>query len=54
MNSPRSDAAAPASRSAWVRPTVTVMPRLTEITLGTTSGPAIPGSSGSGGGGVIP
>ncbi|HEU4561614.1 MAG TPA: hypothetical protein VFS20_27560 [Longimicrobium sp.] len=53
MNSTRRDAAAPASRSAWVRPTVTVMPRLTELTLVTTVGPAIPGQSGSGGGGVI-
>jgi hypothetical protein len=52
MNSPRTDAATPA-RSAWVRPTVTDLPRLTELTLVTTSGPAIPGQSGSGGGGVI-
>jgi hypothetical protein len=54
MNSPRSEAAVSASRRAWVRPTVTDLPRLTELTLVTTSGPAIPGSSGSGGGGVIP
>lgn len=52
MNSARSSEAAPA-RTAWVRPTVTVLPRLTELTLVTTVGPAIPGESGSGGGGVI-
>ncbi|HET7232598.1 MAG TPA: hypothetical protein VFJ16_21490 [Longimicrobium sp.] len=50
----RSDAAAPASRRAWVSPTVTDLPRLTQLTLATTNGPAIPGESGSGGGGVIP
>lgn len=54
MNSTRSDAASSVSRRAWVRPTVTDLPRLTDLTLGTTQGPAIPGSSGSGGGGVIP
>lgn len=54
MNANRSDTATPSSRRAWVSPKVTDLPRLTQLTLATTNGPAIPGESGSGGGGVIP
>ena len=50
----RSDAAPKAGRRTWVSPKVTDLPRLTQLTLATTNGPAIPGESGSGGGGVIP
>lgn len=53
MNPNRSDAA-PANRRAWVRPSVTDLPRLTQLTLSTTNGPAIPGGGGSGGSTVIP
>lgn len=40
------------SRRAWVRPAVTDLPRLTQLTL--TTGNPIPGGSGSGGSTVIP
>jgi hypothetical protein len=53
MNPNRSDAAAPATRRAWVSPSVTDLPRLTQLTLATTNGPAIPGG-GNGGNTVIP
>lgn len=42
------------ARTIWVRPTVTDLPRLTQLTLSTTNGPAIPGGGGSGGSTVIP
>jgi hypothetical protein len=47
-------AAAPAARARWHSPTVTRLPRLTELTLATGGG--IPGGGGPGGGGstVIP
>jgi len=54
MNSNRSDAVSTATRRSWVRPSVTDLPRLTQLTLATTNGPAIPGGGGSGGGTVIP
>jgi len=37
------------ARMPWQRPTITDMPRLTELTL--TTGPTIPGGGGPGGGG---
>jgi hypothetical protein len=40
-----------AARKPWARPTVTDLPRLTELTL--TTGPTIPGGGG-GGSTVIP
>lgn len=44
----------PAPRRAWTAPSVTDLPRLTELTLQT--GPGIPGGGGPGGGGstVVP
>jgi hypothetical protein len=41
-------------RRAWTRPTLTELPRLSDLTLST--GPGIPGSGGTGGGGstVVP
>jgi hypothetical protein len=53
MNTNRSDAVAPATRRAWVTPSVTDLPRLTQLTLTTTAGPAIPGGLG-GGSTIIP
>jgi hypothetical protein len=49
----RSDTARTRQR-AWVSPTVTDLPRLTQLTLST--GPGIPGGGGVGGGGstVVP
>jgi len=54
MTPNRSDApAGPKNgRRAWVRPAVTDLPRLTQLTL--TTGNPIPGGSGSGGSTVIP
>jgi|GEM_PF-2450792 len=54
MTPHRSDAPAGPknSRRAWVRPAVTDLPRLTQLTL--TTGNPIPGGSGSGGSTVIP
>ena len=51
---PTNSASAPASRAPWGAPTVTRLPRLTELTLATGGG--IPGGGGVGGGGstVIP
>jgi hypothetical protein len=54
MNPNRTDAATPSPRRSWVSPSVTDLPRLTQLTLATTNGPAIPGGGGSGGGTVIP
>jgi hypothetical protein len=53
FDSKRNSSPAPARRP-WVRPAVTDLPRLTELTLAT--GPGIPGSGGTGGGGstVVP
>ncbi len=54
MTPHRSDAPArtDATRRAWVRPAVTDLPRLTQLTL--TTGTPIPGGGGSGGSTVIP
>ena len=43
-----------ARRRAWVRPTLTALPRLSDLTLST--GPGIPGNGGTGGSGstVVP
>jgi hypothetical protein len=51
---PAGTPASPAARQAWVRPTLTELPPLTNLTLQT--GPGIPGGGGIGGGGstVIP
>ena len=51
---PTRQAAPSARRRPWAPPSVTDLPRLTELTL--TSGPGIPGGGGTGGGGstVIP
>lgn len=52
----RPDAHRPPARArrAWVTPAVADLPRLTDLTLST--GPAIPGDAGTGGGGstVVP
>jgi len=51
---PTRQAAQPARRRPWAAPSVTDLPRLSELTLA--SGPGIPGGGGTGGGGstVIP